>query len=223
MSALGTTQHRVSLSLFFTTAIRSAIEGLINSQFQTDVSYSSLFFILIIFVISRDGSFDIPLSKLRSQGILFEGPAAVTQGMITTTYRKFQIFLSKCLPYGKYLYDERDFVSYGELLRYIAVKDQTLFVYTEESAANPIYTIPIESLHPVKENSNKPHPRSLTISPMTNSNMQAQDLQTVLLLDARDRLVLQCTFHCKNNPHTADDFIHSTQKNVNKSVYFKKA
>lgn len=172
----------------------------------------------------RDESLDVPISKLRSQGILFEGPAAVTSGMITTNYRKFQIFLSKCLPYGKYLYDERDFVSYGELLRYVVVKDETLLVYTEESASNPIYTIPIDSsLHAVKERHDKPHPRSLTISPMTNSNMQAADLQTVLLLDARNRLVQQCTFHCatttsKNHSHNiADDFIRAIQ-HVNKIV-----
>lgn len=166
---------------------------------------------LILYHCYRDESLDVPIRKLRSQGILFEGPAAVTSGMITTNYRKFQIFLSKCLPYGKYLYDERDFVSYGELLRYIVVKDDSLLVYTEESASNPVYTIPIDSLHPVKERRDKPHPRSLTISPMTNSNMQAVDLQTVLLLDARNRLVQQLTFHCKNHPDMADDFVRAIQ------------
>lgn len=173
-------------------------------------------------IVHRDASSknSLSLSALRSQRLLFEGPAAISRGMQTTTYRKFQIVLSKCIPYGKYLYDEKDYVSYGELLRYIAVIDGTLLVYTEETATHPLYSVPIDSLNAVKERREKSHPKSVIVSPMANTNMQPIDLQTVLLVDARNDLILQCTFDCKRNFEIVDRFVRAIRQSHTTSSNF---
>lgn len=127
---------------------------------------------------------NIPLAKLRETGVDFEGPAAVSRGLQMT-------FTRRVLPF---LYDERDFISYGEALRYIAVKDCVCFVYTDETSPTPIFSIPLSSLQAVKEDPKKPHKRSVTVSPMANSNVTSDSLETILLLDAHRKLAYQFTF-----------------------------
>lgn len=126
----------------------------------------------------------LPLVRLRESGVDFEGPAAVSRGLQMT-------FTRKVLPF---LYDERDFISYGEALRYIAIKDQVCLVYTEETSPTPIFSVPLASLQAVKEDPNKPHKRSVTVSPMANSNITSDNLETILLLDAHKKLAYQFTF-----------------------------
>jgi len=117
-----------------------------------------------------------------------------------------RIVLGPILPC---LYDERDFISYGEILRYIAVKDENCFVYGEKNSPNPIYNIPIEHLSGVKEDPNNPNKKSLTVSPMPNTNLQAQTLETVLLLDSTGNLVFQLSFDTSLDKDIANRFLAS--------------
>mmetsp|Transcript_695 Transcript_695/g.957 ORF Transcript_695/g.957 Transcript_695/m.957 type:complete len:242 (-) Transcript_695:136-861(-) len=151
----------------------------------------------------RDEAMDVPLSKLRQSpsGVSFESPVGITKGLQMTWIRL-------CCPC---LFDERDFVSYGEILRYVAIQDHTCFVYTEASDSNPLYTIPLETLKPVKENPRKPHKRSITVSPMANTNLQGEALQTVLLLDDLGHLAFQFTFDSGSNGDLADQFLQVVQ------------
>ena len=89
------------------------------------------------------------------------------------------------------------------------MKDSLCFVYTEEFDPNPLYTIPIESLKAVKENTEKPHKRSITVSPRPNTNLQSEVLETVYLLDARDSLAYQFTFDVSSDKGIPDRFIQS--------------
>ena len=60
---------------------------------------------LIVSQLDRKGGKDITVSRLRETGVDMEAPAAVSRGIQLTCTRT-------CLPF---LYDERDFISYGEV------------------------------------------------------------------------------------------------------------
>jgi hypothetical protein len=110
-----------------------------------------------------------------------------------------------------------DFVSYGEILRYIVIKDNVLFVYGEKTDPNYLYTIPLGSLNAVKEDCSNPHNRSVTVSPGygTGKGRQDANIVNVLLLEARDKLVYQIAFNVATDKHIADKFVNVVQ-NINK-------
>ncbi len=150
---------------------------------------------------TRDESLDIPIEKLRLGGVQFEGPVGISKGLVVTMTRRT---LGKIIPM---LYDDRDFVAYGEIERFIVIQDNTCFVYTESSDPSPLYTIPIESLKPVREDPLNPHKRSLTVRPKPNSSLQGSELETILLLDDNDKLAFQFTFDLSRGKSLADDFM----------------
>lgn len=106
-----------------------------------------------------------------------------------------------------------DFVSYGEIRRYVAIKDHVLFVYAEKSDPNYIYTVPLGSLKAVKEDPKKPHKRSVTVSPGYGVGKDRQDsrMVNVLLLDDRGKLAYQVAFNTKDYPGSDDKFILAVQ------------
>ena len=70
--------------------------------------------------------------------------------------------LAKLLPC---VFGERDFVSYGEVLRYVVVKGDNCFIFTEENDPSPLYAIPLHDKTAKREDPNNPEGTSLTISP----------------------------------------------------------
>merc|ERR1712232_184120 len=86
--------------------------------------------------------------------------------------------LKKCLPF---LFDERDFVSYGEVRRYIFVKGNCIFIYGDKSDPRPLYVIELHKFRAKIEDPSKPDKRSHTVSPQAGSNMPASYFTTVLL------------------------------------------
>lgn len=163
----------------------------------------------------RDGSKEISVKKLQEggSGVSFEGEAGVSTGMKITGVRKCTLFLSKFLPS---IYDQRDFVSYGEIVRYVAVKDHVLFVYAEKTSPNYLYTVPLGTLKAMKEDPNKPHKRSVTVSPGFGSGLNRQDgsIETVVLVDALGKLAYQISFDVKVNKNIADNFVAAV-RNIN--------
>eukprot|EP00551_Chaetoceros_affinis_P002357 CAMPEP_0203636360 /NCGR_PEP_ID=MMETSP0088-20131115/2914_1 /ASSEMBLY_ACC=CAM_ASM_001087 /TAXON_ID=426623 /ORGANISM="Chaetoceros affinis, Strain CCMP159" /LENGTH=241 /DNA_ID=CAMNT_0050490471 /DNA_START=62 /DNA_END=787 /DNA_ORIENTATION=- len=149
----------------------------------------------------RNPELDVPVEKLRtgSTGITFESQAGISRGIQMTCTRQ-------CLPF---LYDERDFVSYGEISRYIVLKDTFCFVYGEQTDPNPLYIVPIDSLNAVVEDPKKPHKRSITVSPMANTNLQGDTLETVLLLDVRGSLAYQFTFDTTDDEDVSKRFVEA--------------
>jgi hypothetical protein len=155
----------------------------------------------------RTGATDISVEKLRegATGVSFEGTSGVCTGMTISGVRKVTLALSRILPA---LYDRRDFVSYGEITRYVAVKEDVLFVYAEKSDPNYLYSVPLGTLKPVKEDPKKPHNRSVTVSPGygTGIDRQAVTMTNVLLLDANDKLAYQLAFDTLKDEGIADRF-----------------
>lgn len=153
-----------------------------------------------------DSSKGVSLEKLRESGLEFENEAGVCKGLQMHGMRKVTLALSKVAPS---IWDARDFVSYGEISRYIAVKDDVLFVYISEKEPTFLFTVPLESLKAVRENPKKPHKRSVTVSPGYGDGVDRQDdnVVNVLLLDARDKLVYQLAFNTANDEELVDRFL----------------
>jgi hypothetical protein len=114
-------------------------------------------------------------------------------------------FLQRWLPC---FFDERDFVSMGEVARYVFVKGNCIFVYGQETDPSPLYAIPLESVQAVQENPKKPDKHSVTISPRVNTNNARENLVTILLSDrATQKHAYQFTFDVSHDKSIAKRFL----------------
>lgn len=134
------------------------------------------------------------VEALRATGkVLFEGYAAVIIGHVQKNICEKAL---KCC-----FYDERQFLSYGEVKRYIVIiKDSnTIFVYADVDMLLPMYTIPLENLELEKEDPQNPSFFSHTISPEANAGLPSNNkskasLDTVLLIDGDGKIAYQLAF-----------------------------
>ena len=112
--------------------------------------------------------------------------------------------LAKLLPC---VFGERDFVSYGEVLRYVVVKGDNCFIFTEENDPSPLYAIALHDKTAKREDPNNPEGTSLTISP-TFKNISKDDLETVLLkYRGSGKVAYQFTFNKRDGCNLADGFL----------------
>lgn len=140
-----------------------------------------------------------------TSGSDFEAHAAVLRGVAKKN------FLQKFLPF---IFDERDFVAFGEVLRFVLIKGSNCFIFTAETDISPLYSIPLGDLVPKIEDRNNPEGTSLTISPSFN-NLSKDDLSTVLLKYPSGRIAYQFTFDTKDDEGVADRF-YSVLRGVEK-------
>lgn len=121
-------------------------------------------------------------------------------------------FLRRALPW---IYDQGDFISFGEVARFVFVKGNCIFIYGQASDPSPLYAIQLESVIVVQENPKFPEKTSFTISPQINSNDARKNLVTVLL---KDRLtkeqVYQITFDTSKDKSLAKRFLDVLQVNA---------
>jgi len=121
----------------------------------------------------------VTVSVLRgNQGAELECYAAILRGAPQKN------ILQRFLPC---LFDERDFVSYGEVKKYMVIKANTCFVFGEETNPSPMYAIPLHEVFAILENYyDKPGRASITISPLPDTNKPPKCLVTVLLKYRKD-------------------------------------
>lgn len=106
------------------------------------------------------------------------------------------------------VYDERDFVAFGEVARFLFVKGNCIFVYGQETDPNPLYAIQLESVVAMQEDPKNPDADSFTISPRINTNEARENLVTVLLKDRTTRKQsYQITFDTSKDNGVAKRFI----------------
>ena len=137
----------------------------------------------------------LPTKLLRSNGggSDLESYAAVIRG------RAHKNFLQVCLPC---LYDERDFVAYGEVKYYVMVVNGLCYVYISETDPSPLYAIDLDQYRAVMEDPKKPEKGSYTISPQPNTNLPRDTMKTILLKDKKtNQQAFQFTF---DTTHQAD-------------------
>jgi len=153
---------------------------------------------------------DSPTSveAFRSMGdVLFESYAAVVRG--ATKKGCFLLLLSwECF--------QRDFVSFGEALRYIMVRDEHIYVFLSDSEPAPLFVIPFSNLFPILEDRLRPDKDSVTMNPTANTNLANEDLVTVLLKYRSNRKqAFQFTFNTQNDGTLAQRFFAAILGNKN--------
>jgi len=150
----------------------------------------------------------LSVSALKQQGTDFESEAAVIKGCVKKD------FLKRILPY---FYDERDFVSYGEVLRYVFIKGNCIFVYGQKSDPKPLFVIQLEKIRAQIEDSKQPHKNSYTISPQAGNNMTSSNLVTVLLMDGYSKSgkqLYQITFDISTDKSVVKRFMDILRTNA---------
>ena len=129
-------------------------------------------------------------------------------------------FLRRLIPF---LFDERDFVSYSEVKRYVFVKQNYILVYGQQTDPCPLYSIPISSYKVIEENPNKLDKDSVTISPRVNTNESKINLVTILLKDkVTGKQSYQFTFDTTNNKPVAKNFVDVLTQNSNERSHHAK-
>lgn len=144
-----------------------------------------------------------------SSGSDFESHAAVLRG--SPKKNLLQVWLP-------FIFDERDFVSFGEVLRFVLIKGNCCFVFADKESQAPIYAIPLEEVTARLEDPNHPDALSFTISPTPQKRYQCQTKKafvTVLLKYRNDGShAYQFTFDTSNDPSTAKRFCDMIEKSV---------
>jgi hypothetical protein len=147
----------------------------------------------------------ISVEALRGEsGADFEGNAAVLRGAPKKD------ILKRFLPL---FFDERDFVAYGEVLRFVLIKGDCCFVFTEQDDPSPVYAIPLDEVYAIMEDAKRPDKFSVTISPTSNKNMSKEDLKTVLFKYKKDSSqAFQFTFNTHSDKSLAKRFLDTVER-----------
>ena len=141
----------------------------------------------------------LSVQALRGRGTEFESEAGVIKGGV------HKMFLRRILPW---FFDYRDYISYGEVRRFIFIKGNCIFVYGQESDPRPLYAIQIETVIAVVEDPSKPDPYSYTVCPQVDTNKTGSHLVTVLLRDKKTRKVTyQITFDTEKDQSVVKRFM----------------
>lgn len=117
------------------------------------------------------------------------------------------------------LYDERDYVAFGEVKKYVLIKGTSIFVYMEDHDLSPLYAIPLDDengeggLYAIQEDPNNLDPMSVTISPRPADHKPKTGLVTVLLkYNNTNKQAYQFTFDTNNDRGLAKRFIDAIEK-----------
>jgi hypothetical protein len=139
------------------------------------------------------------VDTLRGNGASFESYAAVLRG--APPKNCFKIWLP-CF------YDERDFISYGEVKKYALIKGTTCFIFKEHTDQSPLYAIPLGDVYTKVEDPNHPDKSSVTVSPSSSDNKSNKRHVTVLLMYKKDDgPAYQFTFDTKDDAGLAKRFV----------------
>lgn len=139
----------------------------------------------------------------------FEAYAAVIQGPPQKN------IVRRCLPC---IFDERDFIAYGEVKYFVAVWEQFCFVYAEESSQQPYFVVDLTLYVAVQEDPSKPDPKSYTVSPEPDTNKPRPTMITILLKSKKDfSQAYQFSFETKDDSSLAERFLDAIRQAEDKN------
>jgi hypothetical protein len=114
-----------------------------------------------------------------------------------------------------YFFDERDFVSYGEVLRYIFVCGNCILVYSDPTAPFPLYAIQISTVRAEQEDPQKLNKNSYTVSPRANTMEAKENLITIILKDKKtNKIAYQVTFDTTDDKSVGKRFLDLFNRNA---------
>ena len=141
----------------------------------------------------------LSVAELKKHGTDFESEAGVIRGGARKD------ILKRFLPF---FFDERDFVSYGEVRRYVFLRADAVFVYGEKSDPRPLYVIELPRYRAEIEDPAEPDRHSFTVSPQAGTNLPAPYYATVLLKEKHSKKVsYQITFDTRNDKSVMKRFM----------------
>jgi len=145
----------------------------------------------------------LSVTSLRgTSGVDFESYAAVLRGAPPKNCLKIWL---PCL------YDERDFISYGEVKKYAVIKGSSCFIYSVLTDLSPLYAIPLNEIYPVLEDPNHPDKCSITVSP-THQNKPNPNIATVLFKYKEDHnQAYQFSFDISNDRSLPKRFMDAVE------------
>jgi hypothetical protein len=146
----------------------------------------------------------LSVASLRGQtGATFESYAAILRGAPEKN------ILKVCLPC---IYDERDFVSFGEVKKYCVIKGSTCFIFLQDTDLAPLYAIPLDEVYALQEDPNHPDPGSITVSPVPGTNKPRATVITIMLKYKRDdSQAYQFTFDTEQDASLAKRFMDTVE------------
>lgn len=101
----------------------------------------------------------------------------------------------------------------SQVLRFVLIKGDCCFVFTEQDDPAPIYAIPLDEVYPLLENPKRPDKGSITISPTANGNMSKSDLVTILFKYKKDgSQAFQFTFNTHSDKSIAKRFLDTVER-----------
>lgn len=147
---------------------------------------------------------DFSVENLRTKlNVRFECYAAVLHGASPKT------FIQRILPC---IFDERDYVSYGEVKKYVLIVEGSCFIYKDHTDAHPLYAIDLTKTKPIVDDRIRPDPESATISPLPNENLQPVHMKTInLKYISNMKQAYQFTFDTKNDSTLAKRFMDAVE------------
>jgi hypothetical protein len=153
---------------------------------------------------TKEPSHPLSTRNLRLQGSLeCEGYAGVIQGALPMN------FLKRCMP----CFHDRDFVSFGEIKRYIMLQNTTCFVYNSRDDLQPLYVISLHDLYAIQEDPMHMDPFSITVSPLPGSLQSPPNLVTILLKYVKDNSqAYQFTFDTDDDSSLPKTFLDAVQR-----------
>jgi hypothetical protein len=151
--------------------------------------------------ITQEEASGLSVAVLRGGGTDFESEAAIIKGGVEKN------FLRRNPIVGKF-FDFRDYVTFGEVRRYIFIKGNCVFVYGQVTDPYPLYAIELETVTAELEDPLKPDPYSFTVCPQVQTNRTGSHLATVLLKDKSTRKqAFQITFDTSQDKSVAKRFM----------------
>jgi len=113
-------------------------------------------------------------------------------------------------------FDERDFVCYGETVRFVIFKGSTCYVYLDELSNSPLmYTIAMEeNFIPTIENRDKPDKHSVTMSPGGNKGVSSTVHETILLKNKKGKFIFQFTLYVEHDKDLTKKFLAAIQNAI---------
>jgi hypothetical protein len=148
---------------------------------------------------TKEETAHLSAAALRGAGSDFESRAAVLRGAPTKNV------LQKYLPLFFY---ERDFITFGEVDRFVFVKGNCCFIYGQATDPAPLYAIPLEDVMAIQENPEKLDKTSVTISPKVNTNAARDNLVTILFKYRENgKQAYQITFDTSEDKSVAKRFL----------------
>ena len=113
------------------------------------------------------------------------------------------------------VYQQRDFVSFGEVARFVLVKGNGIFVFGQDTDPSPLYAISLDSIVAVPDDPKNPDRNSFTISPRINTNEARKNLITILLKDrGTNEQTYQIAFDTSSDKALAKRFLDVLRVNT---------